>query len=153
MLKKIGVILLDIILIAPIVLIYFDIIMPIQLLMKKHKDYEKILAIVVGVYTLVMLAFIPFKPVVTLIMLILEYLIVVISLVWSEVTKKPETGLGKSAPQGSRTGAGGIFAGLDSIAAKKLFRSLVKKYHPDTGHGDDEAMKKIVRDYKAYQGK
>ena len=150
--KKIGIIILYLLVATPIMLVYFNIINPIRALIKRDlsKD-EKGYAIFFGIYMLLMILFFFLVPVVSIIMLIVEYVILVAAMLWAEFSEKP-TGLGKSAPQNSRPGAGGIFAGLDSISAKKLYRTLVKKYHPDSGHGDNEAMKKIVRDYEVYKG-
>lgn len=152
--KKIGIILIYIFIAIPIMIVYFNVISPIRALVKRDlpKD-EKIYGTVFGIYMLLVILFFFLVPVVSLIMLIAEYVLIAIFAIAGELSKKETTGLGKSAPQNSKPGAGGIFAGLDSISAKKLFRSLVKKYHPDNGHGDNEAMKKIVSDYEAYKGK
>ena len=151
--KKIGKILFGIFVEAPIVLIYFNIVNPIRVLLRRKmsKD-EKTFGIIFGIYMLLMILFFFLVPVVSIIMLIVEFIFLAVIMIWTDDSKKQATGLGKSAPQNSRPGAGGIFAGLDSISAKKLFRTLVKKYHPDSGHGNNEAMKEIVREYEAYKG-
>ena len=151
--KKIRNILLYILVGTPIMLIFFNIVNPIKSLVKRDlPKEEKGYGIIFGIYMLLMILFFFLVPVVSLIMLIVECLLLTAAMILAEVTKKEATGLGKSAPQNSNPGAGGIFAGLDSISAKKLFRTLVKKYHPDSGHGDNEAMKEIVREYEAYKG-
>ncbi|MCR5203828.1 MAG: hypothetical protein K6E47_02130 [Lachnospiraceae bacterium] len=151
--KRIGIILLYILVGTPIMLIFFNIINPIKSLVKRDiPKEEKGYGIIFGIYMLLMILFFFLVPVVSLIMLIAEYLLLTTAMILVELTKKEATGLGKSAPQNSSPGAGGIFAGLDSVSAKKLFRTLVKKYHPDSGHGDNETMKEIVREYEVYKG-
>lgn len=45
---------------------------------------------------------------------------------------------------------GNLFEGLDPEAAKRKYRELLKKYHPDNMNGDTEKTTKIINEYRNY---
>lgn len=63
-----------------------------------------------------------------------------------EEYRKQEERKCTTASQGT---GGGMFSGLSAGEAKRKYRKLVKKYHPDNG-GDKNAMQKIMDEYEQY---
>ena len=60
------------------------------------------------------------------------------------------TSLGSRAQRTRTNSIGNIFSGLSIMEAKKLYRKLIRKYHPDNLDGNAEYTKKITTDYMAY---
>jgi hypothetical protein len=63
------------------------------------------------------------------------------------------TSLGGRTQRARTNPIGNIFSGLSVMEAKKLYRKLIRKYHPDNPGGNAEYTKKITTDYMAYTNK
>ena len=45
----------------------------------------------------------------------------------------------------------GMFAGMPKQAAKKMYRTLMKQYHPDNQDGNEEISKMITEEFEEYK--
>ena len=143
----------DILLFIPLLLFFllYCIFGPIIYIIKekgKEKKGNKIAFIILYVVEIVSAIFLP-----VLFWIITGLIVAFATWVAVEYVKEDctvNTSLGSRAQRNRTAPIGNIFSGLSVVEAKKLYRKLIIKYHPDNPDGNAEMTKKITTDYMAY---
>ena len=144
-------------LLSPLYLIFFLLFLAIYpmvyIIKEKGREKIKIKIALVVMYILVVLAAI-FVPVAFWIFMGLFGALAIWLTVWTikdECIIRTSLGGWEKRERRERTNpVGNIFNGLSVLEAKKLYRRLIRKYHPDNPGGNAEYTKKITTDYMAY---